>query len=419
MGISRRGKKGLYQHFRRVPKRYQSLERRTLIRTALHTTDENLARHKAAEIETLQDQQWESLLAGRAREAERFYDKLREVAAFHGVTYIPAKDTSQLPISHLLERVEKSKQEEAVADALLGAASVPKLQLSSLFQTYETLIADRLQEKSPDQLRRWRAPRQKSIKNLMRVTGDLPIEEISREQALRFRAWWWQRVESGHVGANSANKDITYLSSMINTVAKIKGWNIANPFAGLRFKEQEDRRLPFSTAWINDKILAKNQLDGLNEQARDILLIMINTGARPSEIIDLHPHHICLDDNIPHIVIKPEGRSLKTKYSNRSIPLIGVSLEAMRRQPNGFPRYRGKATTWSSTVTKYLRENKLLESENHTAYSLRHALSDRLQNAGCEDRTRKEILGHRPEGIIYGSGASLSTKSDWLSQVAL
>jgi len=306
-----------------------------------------------------------------------------------------------------------------VADALLGAASVPKLQLSSLFQTYETLIADRLQEKSPDQLRRWRAPRQKSIKNLMRVTGDLPIEEISREQALRFRAWWWQRVESGHVGANSANKDITYLSSMINTVAKIKGWNIANPFAGLRFREQEDRRLPFSTAWINDKILAKNQLDGLNEQARDILLIMINTGARPSEIIDLHPHHICLDDNIPHIVIKPEGRSLKTKYSNRSIPLIGVSLEAMRRQPNGFPRYRGKATTWSSTVTKYLRENKLLESENHTAYSLRHALSDRLQNAGCEDRTRKEILGHRPEGIIYGSGASLSTKSDWLSQVAL
>ncbi len=419
MGISRRGKKGLFQHFRRVPKRYHGLEKRTLVRTALHTTDENIARSKAAEIEMLQDRQWEALLAGKTNDAKKHLEALQEVARMHGISYLPAKEVSNLPIDDLLERVEKNQSSPVVADAALGVAENTKLLLSSLFETYSSLIADRLEEKSQDQLRRWRAPRQKAVTNLIQVIGDVAIQDITRDQVLQFRKWWWDRIETGKVGANSANKDITYLSTMTNTISKMKGWNIVNPFAGLRFQEKERRRLPFSTPWIIEHLLPQKKLSGLNEEARDILLVMVNTGARPSEIIDLLPHHIHLEDNIPHIRIEPEGRMLKTKHSNRRIPLLGISLEALRRHPDGFPRYRGKSTTWSSTVTKYLRENKLLESDEHTAYSLRHSLSDRLQNAGCEDRTRKEILGHRPEGIIYGSGSSLSVKSDWLARVAL
>jgi hypothetical protein len=77
MGIARRGKKGLFQQFRRAPTRYAPVESRALVRTALHTTDENLARNKAAQIENLQDLQWEALLAGRAADATAEYEKLR------------------------------------------------------------------------------------------------------------------------------------------------------------------------------------------------------------------------------------------------------------------------------------------------------------------------------------------------------
>ena len=46
-------------------------------------------------------------------------------------------------------------------------------------------------------------------------------------------------------------------------------------------------------------ILRVGALDKLNEEARDALLIMINTGARPSEIIDADMADYRLTENIP------------------------------------------------------------------------------------------------------------------------
>ena len=86
MGIARRGKKGLFQHFRRVPKHYQSVESRVLVRTALHTTDQNLAKSKAAQIEKLQDLGWEARLAGKDADADTEYQKLRALAEARGIT---------------------------------------------------------------------------------------------------------------------------------------------------------------------------------------------------------------------------------------------------------------------------------------------------------------------------------------------
>ena len=88
MGISRRGKKGLFQHFRRVPKRFAEIESRALIRTALHTTDKNIANTKAAKIENLQDAAWEATLAGRDVEAKQQYEQLRALAEVRGVSYL-------------------------------------------------------------------------------------------------------------------------------------------------------------------------------------------------------------------------------------------------------------------------------------------------------------------------------------------
>ena len=204
---------------------------------------------------------------------------------------------------------------------------------------------------------------------------------------------------------------------MWNTLAKLEGWPLQNPFSGLAFSETEKRRHAFSNDWIEQRILEAGALSALNDEARDILLLMVNTGARPSELVNLVEKRICLDHPIPHIQIRADERQLKTKYSVRDLPLVGCSLDAMKNHPEGFPRYRFKSALWSNTVAKFMRQNGLLESDNHSPYSLRHSLSDRLQNAGCEDRTRKEIMGHRPEGIIYGSGSSLETKAKWLELV--
>jgi hypothetical protein len=54
----------------------------------------------------------------------------------------------------------------------------------------------------------------------------------------------------------------------------------------------------------------------------------------------------------------------------RVIALAGVSLEALRGFPDGFPRYRASPASLSAMVNTYLRENGLAETPAHTLYSL-------------------------------------------------
>ena len=419
MSITRRGKKGLFTHSRRVPCRYGQVEKRTLVRTSLRTSDELLARSKAAELEIAQNARWEALLAGQNLEAEKYCAELVNIADSRGIVYLPSKQVADLPLADIFRRVELANEDNTTADAALGKVELPKLPLSKFFGEYETLVPDQLTQKSQDQIRRWRNPRLKAIRNLLEIAGDVEAQKLTRDSVLQFRKWWWDRISTGDVGPNSANKEFQYLSAMFNKVSLMKGWDCPNPFRGIRFAQPDNARPPFSAKWISQKFLGEGALVGLNDEARDIFFVMVNTGLRPSEIIGLQAEHIHLEQSIPHIEIKPEGRELKTRHSERVMPLVGVSLAAMKRNPTGFPRYRGKPTIWSNAANKFLKENDLLETPQHSAYSLRHSLSDRLQNAGCEDRTRKEIMGHRPEGIVYGRGASLEVKHDWLKRIAV
>ena len=218
---------------------------------------------------------------------------------------------------------------------------------------------------------------------------------------------------------SSANKDFGYIASTIKLVTQAKQITVPVSFNGLNFAANEKvTRLPFSRAWIKDKLLALGALDGLNIEARCILLGMINTGYRPSEAQDLRPEHIRLDVEIPYISIEPVGRTLKTQSSRRIIPLVGISLEAFKLCPQGFPRYSGTANL-SAAVNKFLRENKLLETPEHTFYGLRHSFEDRLLDADIDERIRRDLLGHSLNRERYGLGASLEKLAGIVQRVAL
>ena len=145
---------------------------------------------------------------------------------------------------------------------------------------------------------------------------------------------------------------------------------------------------------------------------------MVNTGYRPSEGAALTRDTIRLDNNVPHISIQPEGRQLKTQYARRLIPLAGVSLEVFREFPEGFPRYRNSSATLSATVNKFLRENGLMETPEHTFYSLRHSFEDRMLAAGIDDRIRRDLFGHRLDRERYGKGATLELKAEMVGRLA-
>lgn len=411
MAIVQRG--STFHLRRRVPRRYRQIEARDIVWISLHTDSETLARSKAEGAWRQLIEAWEARLRGNAGEAEIRYSAAQELARIKGFRYLDVETVARLPVTGLLDRVEAVSTAGGKADliegkALLGEADKPAITVSKSLDLYWTLAREKTFGKSPDQVRRWENPRKKAVRNFITLLGDKPLEEITRDDMLDFRQHWLERIEAGEVTPNSANKDLTHFGDVLKTVNNMKRLGIDLPLGELSFREGETRsRPPFSVDWIKGRLLAEGALSGLNPEARGLLLGMINTGYRPSEGAALSAETIRLDHKVPHISIEPEGRQLKTHYSRRIIPLAGVSLEAFKAFPNGFPRYRQNSATLSAVVNKFLRENGLMETPEHSFYSLRHSFEDRMLAAGVDDRIRRDLFGHRLDRERYGKGASL------------
>lgn len=422
MAILKRGK--TYHLRRRVPRRYHSIESRAIIWISLHTDSETIARSKADKAWSQLTEAWEARLAGHAEDAASRYAAVQELARVRGFRYLDIESVARLPVKQLVERIEAvpeagGQPDTLEASALLGTSRKPEISLKQALEIYWGLSRDKVIGKSTDQLRRWKNPRIKAVGNFIQIVGNKPIDCITRDDMLDFRQHWLDRMEAGEVTPNSANKDLIHLGTVLKTVNTMKRLGLDLPLGELSFREGEKRtRPPFSVEWIRDKILAPAALDGLNEDARGLLIGMINTGYRPSEGVALTRDTIRLEGPVPYISIEPEGRQLKTPHSRRLIPLTGVSLEAFRAFPQGFPRYRDSASL-SGTVNKYLRENDLLETPGQSFYSLRHAFEDRMIAAGIDDRIRRDLFGHRLDRERYGKGASLEHLWRLLKLIAL
>ena len=419
--------RGRWNYQKRVPKRFQHVDGRELVRIALRTDSRVEALAKAPQVERELFAYWEALDAGKdARAAERYEAAVR-LAEMRGFAYRPVQEIASGPIEDIMARMEAlvaggRRPPTFEVEALLGGVNAPKVTISEALEDFFVLVRDRVLNKSPEQLRRYETSRRLSVRNFCEVVGDKALQEITRADALDFRFWWQERVIEGR-DPGTANKHFGHLSDLVRTVSELRAIPVENHFAGLRLKvAPASEASPFSVTWIKSRLLAPDAFSGLGREARDVLLVMVNTGARPSEILGALAEDYALDLPVPHLRIRArEGRTLKTDHSRRDLPLLGVSLDAASRlaEAGGVKRYALKGNVWSATVNKYLTENGLRETPRHTAYSLRHSFEDRLLEAGVDDRIRAELMGHKYARPKYGVGGALETKRDMVARIAL
>jgi integrase len=369
---------------------------------------------------------WEAQLAGRSEDGAVRLETARAIAASHGLTYKPARDLEELPLEELLARVEVLQRRDGTinavaAPAVLGTVEIPSMTVSEALAEYWALTPDRVRGKSADQKRRWENPRKKAVRNFIDVVGDRPLAALTRANFLDFRSWWLERIAEENLTPNSANKDLIHLADVLRSVDELKGLDLDLPLHKLTLKEGDKaERVPFSDSWVQEKLLADGALAGMNDEARAILVGMINTGYRPSEAAGLTADRIRLDHEVPHLVIAADPtRQIKNRTSRREIPLTGISLEVFRAFPAGFPRYREKPASLSGTVNSYLRENGLMESDRHVMYSLRHSFEDRMLRGRIDERIRRELMGHALGRQKYGQGGGLSFKAGELARIAI
>jgi integrase len=424
--LTRRG--GTWHFVRRVPSEFAALDRRVIVQhsTRVKITDDRLGRRAARVALTLNRELelfWKGLAEGQENAGLNRYNDARRRARSLGYEYIPSGDLIVFPPEKRLERLEalvaKGFMNDPTArEALLGTAEPCGIKLSNLFEEYEEVTKHEIKDLSPEQLRIWRNGRIRAVERFVALVGDKPLSELTHNDAIDYSEWWRDRLINDGVAAKTANKDIGQLSRMLKEINIRRRLNLPDIFKGLHQRGETDKsRLPYDLAFIQDRFLG-GALRDLNEDARFVLYVMIETGLRPSEIVNLQEHTILLNAPVPHVRIIADGRRLKTEQSERDIPLVGVALKALQAHPQGFLRYRDKSSGLSATINKFLVEHDLRPTKDHTLYSLRHSFKDRLVAAEAPDSLIDSLMGHRTNKPKYGKGPPLELKLKYLAQIA-
>jgi len=430
-------RKGNFHYKRRVPLKLAHLDKRAPhVRISLKTSDRKVARRKRDLLEEADDTLWASLIVDGGDDAARrkFEAAVRRVEAM-GYSFRPSSEFEDPDaFNNLVERLRLAigqNKADDVAKPLLGSVETPKTTVNEAFSLYcNEIVADELIGKSQLQRDQWKKVKRRAVNNFVLHNGDIPMEEITIDHAKKVYQYWLRRIapKEGRATASfsSGNRDLGNMRVLFEAYFKHMGQpRRENPFAGLSFStKRKKKRPPFPTPWIKDTILAAGKLATLNDEARRILLIMVETGARPSEICNLDDKTIMLSDAVPHLVIEPredpeDPREIKTESSRRKVPLVGVALEAAKKQPAGFPLYRNRENSLSGALNKYFKENKLFPTTAHKIYSLRHSFEDRMKVGGLDAELRKILMGHSIDRPDYGVGGDLEWRQQNLMKIAL
>ena len=165
-----------------------------------------------------------------------------------------------------------------------------------------------------------------------------------------------------------------------------------------------------------------------DDEIRWLVALISDTGMRLGEAVGLLKSDIKLDSKIPYIELKPHSwRSLKTKGSERNIPLVGMSLWACKRiiaskndSIYSFPKYtdhsKCNTNSASATLNKWLKQQLF---NSYQVHGLRHSMRDRLRAVECLSELIDQICGwsNKNVGEGYGKGYDLKVKYKWMIKI--
>ncbi len=246
-----------------------------------------------------------------------------------------------------------------------------------------------------------------------KVLGNRPITSYSSSETAQFRDWCFEQG----MNINTVKRVFASVRSIINLTMREHGIEGSNAFSGTFMPDRGDASTRQPTP--PDKLrVIQQRCQTTDDEPRWLVALISDTGMRLSEAAGLAREDILLDADIPHVIIRPHPwRRLKTKGSERMLPLVGASLwaaeravEASQHSPYLFPRYcndKGcKANSASAALNKWLKQTI---GDGYVMHSFRHSIRDRLRAVSCPSEMIDQIGGwsKRSVGEGYGKGFGL------------
>ena len=185
---------------------------------------------KAAQVWAGYLDAWEAKLAGRDGDAEARFKAARDLAQTMGFAFLTADRVAALSLQEIHQRIAAipgtdGQPDPEVAVAVLGAIEEPGMMLSDLVARAEEIAAHENRFKSDQQMRLWRNPRSRAVRNLTEALGrDVPVLRIGTAEARMHRRWMKERVNAGEISAQTANKDFSNEAQGVSTAFVDAAW---------------------------------------------------------------------------------------------------------------------------------------------------------------------------------------------------
>ena len=262
----------------------------------------------------------------------------------------------------------------------------------------------------------------RNVEYIIKVLGNKSIQSYSSLEAGKFRDWL---IEQG-MSNSTVKRVFSSVRAIINLSVSERGLNIVNPFSKV-YLPSIDNELRMSIPM--DKIrLIHGYCKQMNDEPRWLISLLSDSGMRLSEALGLAKEDIKLDEPIPYIRLIPHPwRRLKTRSSQRYIPLVKESLWACKRilEHNhdsifAFPRYTSinqcNANSASAALNKWLK-SKLID--DYVIHGFRHSFRDRLRAVECPSEIIDQLGGWslKSVGQGYGKGYKLSILGKWMKNI--
>ena len=267
-----------------------------------------------------------------------------------------------------------------------------------------------------------------AINILIAVCGDRPPSQYKRVDVNKLIRKLCEVKKT-----TTVERQLKSIRAMFNLVSLEMGFDEDSQHPFYKFnipdlgKDKKDRE-----EFDSDQLKALRELPySANADITCLIHLMVDTGMRVSEACGLRVMDVHLNAETPHITLRRnDARELKTKSSERVIPLVGASLSSMQYllpmciNEYVFPRYidkeNNKLKNDNASAACKKRLNSLLGTDSPTSHSFRHTMNTRLRNVSCPKDIRNEMLGWaRDISDNYGSPTDLQIKEKYLNQTLI
>lgn len=320
--------------------------------------------------------------------------------------------------------------------AIGGIEKQPALTMRQAWEQYEEHNTEEFADatKSKRQLQKVKNKYINAVKEWEGLMGtDVDVLKLTKKVVYDYRAKLLLRLNDqpadeskdeeakAALKADTLRKKLMWLRKIVRHSFELADLG-ESPFENLRKIKGNGREEKRKTIYEAEVIAIRKEFAkaNANDELVAIMAVIENTGTSAQEVVLLQEGDIHLNAPIPFIEFKANDmRSmLKTDSRARSVPLLGIALEAMKRFPKGFPRYcrDGGAEALGAAANKLIQK----VAPDKGSYGYRHRMANLMKAKGIEDSLQDSIMGHSGDGKMtgyYGEEYPLSVKAEVLRKV--